>query len=145
MKRYCTLAMASVAILVSLDARAVNYCGGETHQDKCNKPYHPFPCCSYVGPNNGNCTWWAWESACRNWGEALGVYGNANQWAAEAAAAGWPVKDHPADSTVFVRLPGEFGHVGWIYSAQGDSFCSTEQSCHTWIGVKSYCHAPGYA
>lgn len=126
---------------------AVNYCGGVNHDPTCcGVSVHPFPCCSYMGPNNGNCTWWAWESACCGWKQALKVYGNAKDWLNEAKAAGWPTTTEPVKGSVFVRTVGQWGHVGWVVEVKGGGkYVSTEQSCHTWVGVKTYEHEPGYA
>jgi surface antigen len=64
---------------------------------------NPFP--------GGWCTWGAWEKA--QW---LGgaVTGNANQWAAQAQAAGLQVGTTPAVGAVYVNTAGYYGHVGVV-------------------------------
>ncbi len=158
MKRIAVPVLAACAAwLVPQEAAAVYSCGGQNDDCQCNKD-NPFPCCSDSahGTNHGNCTWWAWEAACCNWGApALPTYGNAWHWKTEAIAAGWPMSDQPVVGSVFVRTVGggwcandnhDCGHVGWVTSVDGNGgFCSTEQACYGWYGVKTYCHPPGYA
>ena len=136
-------------LFVSSQASAVYQCDGEKDDCQCGKD-NPFPCCS----NGGNCTWWAWESACCAWGApALPTYGDAWHWAIEAQAAGWPVRSTPKVGTVFVRTIGggdcgghDCGHVGWVISVDSNGgFCATEMACWGWYGVRTNCHSAGYA
>ena len=76
MKKLCAL----VLCLAASHAPAVNFCGGQSHVNACGRPTNIYPCC----PNGGNCTWWAWESVCRNWNVGLVNWGNANTWAGHA-------------------------------------------------------------
>lgn len=127
------------------DVFAVYQCGDKKDDCKCAKN-NPFPCCD----NGGNCTWWAWEQACCNWGEAWGkanpVHGNAKEWLGEAKSAGWPTGSNPVKGSIFVRTVGEYGHVGWVYKVYGDgSFDSSEMACWGWYGVQTHHHPPGYA
>src|SRR6185437_5086027 len=86
MKRLLLIA-AALAFLVPADALAVYQCGAQTDTCRCGA-YDPYPCCS----NGGNCTWWAWEAACCNWGIGLPGWGNANQWQGNARAQGYDIR-----------------------------------------------------
>ena len=74
---------------------------------------------SGFGSGNGNpfvgyegyCTWGAWEKA--PW-LGRGVTGNANQWASQAARAGFTVGTAPAVDSVYVRTSGSWGHVAVV-------------------------------
>lgn len=143
------LGLGVAAVLTPGDGWAVYQCDGEKDDCLCGKD-NPFPCCS----NGGNCTWWAWEAACCNWGApALPTYGDAWHWKTEAMAAGWPMRPTPKVGTVFVRTVGggdcgdhDCGHVGWVVSVDGNGgFCATEMACWGWYGVQTKCHSAGYA
>ena len=131
-------------------ALAVYQCGDQKDDCQCGMD-NPFYCCD----NGGNCTWWAWEQACCNWGVAIPTLGNAWHWKNELSAAGYPWSKDPVVGSIFVRTVGggfceddnhDCGHVGWVVSAKSDgSFCATEMGCWGWYGVKTNCHSPGYA
>src|ERR671931_554390 len=46
------------------------------------------------GTWHSDCTYWAWQRWLEVNGEALPSWGNAGEWAANAAAAGYPVSTH---------------------------------------------------
>ena len=111
--------------LSAAHASAVNYCGGVTHQNSCGRPSNIYPCC----PNGGNCTWWAWESVCRNWGAGLVNWGNANTWAGHANVD--PNYDlvGPTVGSIATSTLGNYGHVAWVVGVNGGSVTVTEENC----------------
>lgn len=117
----------SAAFLFGAPAHAVPQCGGQTHQNVCGGG-NIYPCCF---PSNGNCTWWAWEAACRSWGIAFPNWGNANTWAKNAAlnplvdVIGSPLPGSIATSTV-----GGLGHVAWVEAVNGGSVKVSQEACH---------------
>jgi MYXO-CTERM domain-containing protein len=118
--------LAAVGLSVA-PAHAVPACGGQTHQNVCGGG-NIYPCCY---PSNGNCTWWAWEAACRSWGVAFPNWGNANTWGGNAAlnplvdVLGYPLQGSIATSTV-----GGFGHVAWVEAVNGGSVTVSQEACH---------------
>jgi surface antigen len=85
--------------------------------------------CSTPTPNNpfagnvGQCTWYVWERRHED-GEDLPVnpaWGNAKDWTANAATAGWPTGNTPRVGAIVVCQPGACGgadavngHVGYV-------------------------------
>lgn len=64
----------------------------------------------------GQCTQWAWSKR-RDLPSSLG---NANTWAARAAAAGYTVNRTPSAGAVFQTSSGWYGHVGYVEAVNGD-------------------------
>ena len=64
----------------------------------------------------GQCTQWAWY----NRKDLPSNLGNANAWAARAAAMGYVVNRTPAAGAVFQTSSGWYGHVGYVESVNGD-------------------------
>lgn len=58
----------------------------------------------------GQCTQWAWY----NRQDLPGTLGNANTWAARAAALGYTVSRTPVAGAVFQTTAGWYGHVGYV-------------------------------
>jgi surface antigen len=115
----------SAAGLLVTPAGAVNACGNQTHQDDCGVG-NIYPCCT----NGGNCTWWAWESVCRNWHQGLVNWGNANTWASHAASdPNYDVLGYPVVGSIATRDLGAFGHVAWVVGVSGSTVTVTEENC----------------
>lgn len=69
------------------------------------------------GPyGGGQCTQWAWY----NRQDLPSSLGNANTWAARAAAAGYVVNHTPSAGAVFQTSSGWYGHVGYVESVNAD-------------------------
>lgn len=69
------------------------------------------------GPyGSGQCTQWAWYKR----PDLPSNLGNANTWAARAAAAGYLVDNTPAPGAIFQTPSGWYGHVGYVESVNGD-------------------------
>ncbi len=64
----------------------------------------------------GQCTQWAWYKR----QDLPSNLGNANTWAARAAAAGYTVNRTPAAGAVFQTNSGWYGHVGYVESVNSD-------------------------
>jgi len=68
----------------------------------------------------GQCTWWAEQEAVAYTGVWPALFGDAYQWAADAAANGWSVGYVPRIGSVVVFQPGfdgafwPTGHVAWV-------------------------------
>lgn len=56
-----------------------------------------------------------------------GGHGNANQWPGNARAAGIPVSKTPRAGSVGVIMAGEYGHVVWVDSVNGDGTINISQ------------------
>ena len=136
----------ALGLLISMPAtvRAVSSCGGLQDNCPCNGN-NPYPCCS----NNGNCTWYAWHSACCHWGVACPPWGNANTWSGYAAShPDFDVTTTPTANCIANRVtpqyPGDqWGHVAWVESV-GNSVKVTEQGCWAWSGVKTSWYGLGF-
>lgn len=104
-----------VAGLLGAAAEAAPTCGNATHEDDCGKA-NIYPCC----PNGGNCTWWAWESVCRNWHVGLVNWVNANTWVGHAQTdPSYDVLSYPVVGSIATRKSGKFGHVAWVIEVNG--------------------------
>ena len=82
-------------------------------------PLNPFPCCGDEVEGIGNCTWWMWELAYKNWGVDLcrgeEICGDAYKWGREAEKADYQVGEFPAIGAIAVREdPTLGGHVAWV-------------------------------
>ncbi|MBR3253951.1 LysM peptidoglycan-binding domain-containing protein [Candidatus Saccharibacteria bacterium] len=64
----------------------------------------------------GQCTQWAWYKR----QDLPSTLGNANTWAARAAAAGYTVSREPVAGAVFQTSSGWYGHVGYVEAVNGD-------------------------
>lgn len=64
----------------------------------------------------GQCTQWAWY----NRKDLPSNLGNANVWAARAAAMGYVVNRTPSAGAIFQTSSGWYGHVGYVESVNGD-------------------------
>lgn len=67
----------------------------------------------YVG---GQCTQWAWY----NRKDMPSNLGNANTWAARAAAQGFTVNRTPSAGAIFQTTSGWYGHVGYVEAVNPD-------------------------
>ncbi len=100
-------------------------CGGQNDDCKCNMD-NPYPCCD----NGGNCTWWAWESACCNWGIGLpSPWRHAKYWATDLASHGYHVSQSPSAGTIACRDTGTYGHVAWVLQVSGSQVKVSEMNC----------------
>jgi surface antigen len=119
---------AAIVAAVGLSGRpamAVPACGNAVHQDQCGGG-NIYPCCD----NGGNCTWWAWESVCRNWHVALVNWGNANTWAGHAQVdPDYDVVGSPVVGSVATSTLGTYGHVAWVTAVNGGNITVTEENC----------------
>lgn len=109
----------------SRPAAAVFQCGNQKDVCECGGN-NPYPCCD----NGSNCTWWAWEAACCNWKVALPGWGNANTWASYASKNGnFQVLGSPIPGSIGVSTKGQYGHVVWVESVQGNKVHVSEMNC----------------
>ncbi|APR87628.1 Type IV fimbrial biogenesis protein PilY1 [Minicystis rosea] len=132
----------AAAALLGAPAHAVNACGDQIHHDECGKG-NIYPCCD----NGGNCTWWAWESVCRNWHIGLVNWGNANTWATHAHVdPNFDVLGYPVVGSIATRDLGNFGHVAWVVATNGSSVTVTEENCCDGCagGMRTHTYTAGY-
>lgn len=108
-------------------AEKVHSCGGFTDSCLCGSS-NPYPCCD----NNSNCTWWAWNMACCNWGTSLpSPWRHAKYWVQVLNGQhGYPVSTTPSVNTIAVRNLGTYGHVAWVTAVNGNLVTVSEQSCN---------------
>ena len=64
----------------------------------------------------GQCTQWAWSKR----RDIPSTLGNANTWAARAAAAGYVVNRTPSAGAIFQTSSGWYGHVGYVEAVNAD-------------------------
>lgn len=64
----------------------------------------------------GQCTQWAWSKR----RDIPSNLGNANTWAARAAAAGYTVNRTPSAGAIFQTSSGWYGHVGYVEEVNSD-------------------------
>ena len=108
-----------------LPAAAVYQCGNQKDTCQCGAN-NPYPCCD----NGSNCTWWAWEAACCNWGIGLPGWGNANTWGQYASQNGnYQVLSSPVPGSVATSTKGGYGHVAYVTSVDGALIHVTEMNC----------------
>jgi len=139
-------AVCAVALALALSAPAqvwaVSQCGNQKDDCQCGAN-NPYPCCS----NGSNCTWWAWKAACCNWKVGLPGWGNANTWASYASKNGnYQVLANPVPGSIATSTKGQYGHVAWVESVNGNKITVSEMNCcgtcnygmRKWTYDKSY-------
>ena len=127
-----------LVLVVPRPAAAVSQCGDQVHQASCGAS-NPFPCCS----SGGNCTWWAWEAACRYWHVDVPMRHNAKTWADVARTnPNYKVLDYPVVNSIAVSNYGEWGHVAWVTAVHGNQIDVTEEKCGAGYGLQ---HSTYYA
>jgi MYXO-CTERM domain-containing protein len=132
--------LAGIVLLAGGPAHAVYKCGNQADDCLCGKS-NPYPCCD----NGGNCTWWAWESACCHWKIGLPGWGNANQWAGNAKAnPKFVVKSAPVAKSIGVRVSGSYGHVVWVTGVSGSTVTVSEMNCWGNYGVRTATYQASY-
>lgn len=106
-------------------ATRVYNCGDQYDTCQCNMD-NPYPCCD----NGGNCTWWAWEKACCNWGVGLpSPWRHAKYWAVDLASNGYSVSSTARAGSIACRDTGTYGHVAWVLEVSGSSVRVSEMNC----------------
>lgn len=135
------LALALAVLLVAMPAFAVPVCGDTSDTCQCGAN-NPYPCCD----NGGNCTWFAWHSACCTWAVGLPGWGNANTWAQYASMnASYKVRSTPVVDSISCRAAGTYGHVAFVTSLNASgSITVREQNCFGNYGVRTYTYAPSF-
>ena len=68
----------------------------------------------------GQCTQWAWYKWQQNGRTVPTNWGNANSWAAMAAASGYQVDRTPAAGAIIQSGSGWYGHVGYVEAVNPD-------------------------
>ncbi|WP_281198008.1 CHAP domain-containing protein [Staphylococcus schleiferi] len=65
----------------------------------------------------GQCTWYVYDKV----GGKIGLtWGNANNWASSASAAGFKVDHNPEKGAILQSNDGPFGHVAYVESVNND-------------------------
>ena len=114
----------ALVLAVAAPANAVYQCGNVKDDCQCGKN-NIYPCCD----NGGNCTWYAWEMMCCNWGYGPGNWGNANTWASNAASQGHPISGEPIVGAIASSTKGTYGHVAYVVAVNGDTVVVHEENC----------------
>ncbi|MCG7307366.1 CHAP domain-containing protein [Staphylococcus warneri] len=80
----------------------------------------------------GQCTYYVYD---RVGGKVGSTWGNANNWANAAAAAGYTVNNRPATGAILQTTQGGFGHVAYVESVNSDGSIR--------VSEMNYGHGPG--
>ena len=80
----------------------------------------------------GQCTYYVYD---RVGGKVGSTWGNANNWANAAAAAGYTVNNRPAAGAILQTTQGGFGHVAYVESVNSDGSIR--------VSEMNYGHGPG--
>lgn len=95
--------------------------------------YNPF-----AANYSNQCTYYAEERMHQATGKYMPVYGNAYQWATQAAAGGWTVGTAAAVNSVVVFPAGSFsssvGHVAWVVAISGNQLRIQDYNWN-WVGA----------
>ena len=67
-----------------------------------------------AGVSRSNCTYWAWQRWLEVYGVELPRWGNAGEWAGNAAAAGFVVSNVPVMGSIVVTWESPLGHVAFV-------------------------------
>lgn len=65
----------------------------------------------------GQCTWYVYD---RVGGKIGSTWGNANNWASVASAAGYTVNNTPEKGSILQTSEGSYGHVAYVESVGSD-------------------------
>ncbi|HHU6750128.1 TPA: CHAP domain-containing protein [Staphylococcus pseudintermedius] len=65
----------------------------------------------------GQCTWYVYDKV---GGEIGSTWGNANNWASSASAAGFTVDNNPEEGSILQTTAGPMGHVAYVESVNAD-------------------------
>ncbi|MBZ8175198.1 CHAP domain-containing protein [Staphylococcus delphini] len=65
----------------------------------------------------GQCTWYVYDKV---GGEIGSTWGNANNWASSASAAGFTVDNNPEEGSILQSNAGPMGHVAYVESVNED-------------------------
>jgi hypothetical protein len=122
--RLLMILMLGAGLFATSPAYAVYSCGGVNDTCKCGGN-NPYPCCD----NGGNCTWFAWHSACCNWGVALPGWGNANTWASYASGNGNFQVGGPQVGAIATSTKGQYGHVAYVVGVGNGTVTVQEENC----------------
>lgn len=122
---WMTAPLVVLALIQPGPASAAYSCGAHNDDFNCGGN-NPYPCCD----NGGNCTWWAWDRACRGWVINMPAWGNAKTWAQNAANnPAYTVLTAPVVGSIGVRDIGTYGHVAWVTAVNGSNVTVSEMNC----------------
>ena len=65
----------------------------------------------------GQCTWYVYDKVGGNIGS---TWGNANNWASAASAAGYTVNNSPSAGSILQSSAGAYGHVAYVEDVNSD-------------------------
>ncbi|MDR5603990.1 CHAP domain-containing protein [Staphylococcus coagulans] len=80
----------------------------------------------------GQCTYYVFD---RVGGKIGSTWGNANNWASAAAAAGYTVNNRPSAGAIMQSTSGAFGHVAYVESVNSNGSVT--------VSEMNYGHGPG--
>ncbi|GGG91389.1 CHAP domain-containing protein [Staphylococcus pragensis] len=76
----------------------------------------------------GQCTWYVYDKV---GGKIGSTWGNANNWASAAQAAGYTVNNTPAKGSILQTTQGSLGHVAYVESVNSDSSITISEMNYT--------------
>ena len=91
---------------------------------------------SKIDSVDGNCVWFAWEQANRNWnGHRLPMINNANTWAEDRFKAinkksGYIYSNNPRVDSSAIKKTGTYGHVAYVENVLANNVEVSEQNCY---------------
>ncbi|PNZ65993.1 CHAP domain-containing protein [Staphylococcus croceilyticus] len=77
---------------------------------------------------SGQCTWYVYDKV---GGKIGSTWGNANNWASAAQAAGYTVNNTPAKGSILQTTQGSMGHVAYVESVNSDGSITISEMNYT--------------
>ncbi|GGI40879.1 CHAP domain-containing protein [Mammaliicoccus stepanovicii] len=85
----------------------------------------------------GQCTYYVFDKKMQDGDPISGSWGNANQWASNAAADGHSVDNTPKKGSILQSSAGAFGHVAYVENVNSDGSIEVSEMNYQGEGVVS--------
>jgi surface antigen len=134
LKQLVLITLSFFIVAMSSSVEAVNDCCGKTSKGD------PYPCHCSSKSNTGNCTWFAWYKAKKEWNKSLPNWHDAGKWAKNAKNSGYKVTSSPDKNRIAVNTNvAGYGHVAWVTKVKGSYVTVDEMNwCSTCKQSKTY-------
>ena len=85
----------------------------------------------------GQCTYYIFDKKMEDGDPISSTWGNANQWASNAAADGHTVNNTPKEGSILQSSAGAFGHVAYVENVNSDGSIEVSEMNYQGEGVVS--------